>query len=260
MAYQNLIVEIGEGIAVVKVNRPTALNALNSETLSELQAALRELALRDDVSVVILTGEGDKAFVAGADIAAMKDMQPREAQVFSQLGHTTLAMIENLSKPVIAAVNGYALGGGLEIALACDFIYASDRARLGLPEVTLGIFPGFGGTQRLPRLIGKGRAKQLIFTGEMVDAQTAYSLGIVNKVVSHDTLMEEVKTTAGKIAENGPIAVRAAKEVVNAGYDRSLQDAEAIEVVSWANCFATSDQKEGMGAFLEKRKPQYRGK
>ena len=168
-------------------------------------------------------------------------------------------MIENLGKPVIAAVNGFALGGGLEIALACDFIYASEKAKLGIPEVTLGIFPGFGGTQRLPRLIGKGRAKELIFTGRMIDAHEAYGLGIVNKVFPPDKLMEEVFKTARAIAQNGPVAVTLAKGAVNAGYDEGREEGEAIEMTAWGNAFSTFDQKEGMGAFLEKRKPQFKG-
>jgi enoyl-CoA hydratase len=259
MGYKNLLVEVEDGIALVTINRPTVLNALNEETLRELQGALKEVAGRNDVRAVVLTGEGDKAFVAGADIAAMKEMNPREAFSFSRLGHDTLGMIENLTKPIIAAVNGFALGGGLEIALACDFIYASETAKLGVPEVTLGIFPGFGGTQRLPRLIGKGRAKELIFTGGMIDASEAYTLGIVNKVFPADKLMEEVFKTARTIAQNGPVSVSIAKASVNAGYDEGCIEGEALEMTAWANAFATHDQKEGMGAFLDKRKPQFKG-
>jgi enoyl-CoA hydratase len=189
----------------------------------------------------------------------MKAMNPAEALIFSRLGHEVLGVIEGLGKPVIAAVNGFALGGGLEIALACDFIYASEKAKLGVPEVTLGIFPGFGGTQRLPRLIGKGRAKELIFTGRMIDASEAYDAGIVNKVFPPDKLMEEVFKTARAIAQNGPVAVMLAKGAVNAGYDEGREEGEALEMTAWGNAFATSDQKEGMGAFLEKRKPQFKG-
>ncbi len=259
MAYKNLLVEAEEGIAILTISRPKVLNALNGETLEELQQALREVGEQGDVRVVVLTGEGEKAFVAGADIAAMKDMTPGEALTFSRLGHETLAMIENLKKPVIAAVNGYALGGGLELALACDFIYAAEGAKMGVPEVTLGIFPGFGGTQRLSRLIGKARAKELIFTGEMIDAETAYNMGIVNKVVPPGKLLEEVKKVAHRIAQNGPVGVSLAKESVNAGYDLGIEEGEAIEAATWASCYATIDQKEGMGAFLEKRKAQFKG-
>jgi enoyl-CoA hydratase len=258
MGYKNLLVEVADGIAVVKINRPQVLNALNRETLLDLQEAMREVEGRKDVRVVILTGEGEKAFVAGADIAEMRGMYPAEALIFSRLGHGALGMIENLSKPVIAAVNGYALGGGLEIALSCDFIYAAEKAKLGVPEVTLGIFPGFGGTQRLPRLIGKGRAKELIFTGKMIDASEAYDLGIVNKVFPADKLMEEVLSIARLIAQNGPVAVQMAKNSVNAGYDEGCEEGEAIEMTAWANSFATHDQKEGMAAFLEKRRPQFK--
>jgi enoyl-CoA hydratase len=259
MRYKNLLVEIAEGIALVKINRPQVLNALNRETLLELQQAMREVERREDVRAVILTGEGEKSFVAGADVAEIKGMSSAEALVFSRLGHEALGMIENLGKPVIAAVNGFALGGGLEIALACDFIYASEKAKLGVPEVTLGIFPGFGGTQRLPRLIGKGRAKELIFTGRMIDASEAYELGIVNKVFPSDKLMDEVFKTARTIARNSPVSVTLAKGAVNAGYDEGREEGEAIEMTAWGNAFATSDQKEGMGAFLEKRKPQFKG-
>ena len=259
MRYKNLLVEIAEGIALVKINRPQVLNALNRETLLELQQAMREVERREDVRAVILTGEGEKSFVAGADVAEMKGMSSAEALVFSRLGHEALGMMENLDKPVIAAVNGFALGGGLEIALACDFIYASEKAKLGVPEVTLGIFPGFGGTQRLPRLIGKGKAKELIFTGRMIDASEAYELGIVNKVFPSDKLMDEVFKTGRAIAQNGPVAVTLAKGAVNAGYDEGREEGEAIEMTAWGNAFATSDKKEGMEAFLEKRKPRFKG-
>jgi enoyl-CoA hydratase len=259
MGYKNLLVEVADGIAVVKINRPQVLNALNRETLQELRQAMQEVGGRKDVRAIILTGEGEKAFVAGADVAEMKTMSPIEALALSRLGHEALGMIEGLTKPVIAAVNGYALGGGLEIALACDFIYASEKAKLGLPEVTLGIFPGFGGTQRLPRLIGQGRAKELIFTGKMIDASEANALGIVNKVFPSDKLMDEVLKTARTIAQNGPVAVSMAKGAVNAGYDEGREAGEAIEMTAWGNAFATHDQKEGMGAFLEKRKPEFKG-
>jgi len=259
MGYKNLLVEVTDGVAVVKINRPQVLNSLNGETLAELRQAMHEVNERNDVRAVILTGDGGKAFVAGADIAEMKAMNAVEAFAFSRLGHEAMRSIETLSKPIIAAVNGYALGGGLELALACDFIYASEKAKLGLPEVTLGIFPGFGGTQRLPRLIGKGRAKELIYTGKIVDAAEAYTLGIVNKVVAPDQLMEEAIKTARTIAQNGPLAVGMAKDAVNNGYDEARAEGSAIEMTAWGNTFATHDQKEGMGAFLEKRKPAFKG-
>ncbi|RLA84169.1 MAG: hypothetical protein DRG31_05290 [Deltaproteobacteria bacterium] len=259
MAYEGLKVEKEGNIAILKINRPKVLNALNRATLLELQGALRELAEDPQLRVLIITGEGEKAFIAGADISEMANMDAKEALEFSRLGHETLRMIEEFPWPVIAAVNGYALGGGLELALACDIILASENARLGLPEVTLGISPGFGGTQRLPRLIGKARAKELIFTGEMVDAKRAYELGIVNRVCEPGKLLEEAKALARRIAQNGPIAVKASKELVNEGLEGGLRQGEAMEIEAWANLFSTQDQKEGMKAFLEKRKPEFRG-
>ena len=260
MAYETISVSLEEGIAILKINRPRVLNALNRATLLEIQRALKELEKDPEVRVLIITGEGEKAFVAGADISEMAPMNPQEALEFSKLGHETLSLIEEFPSPVIAAVNGYALGGGLELVLACDIILASENARLGLPEVTLGICPGFGGTQRLPRLIGKARAKELIFTGEMIDAKKAYEFGIVNKVVPQDKLLDEAKEIARKIAKNGPLAVRAAKRLVEKGLETSLRSGEAMEIEAWANLFATEDQKEGMKAFLEKRKPEFKAR
>jgi enoyl-CoA hydratase len=260
MAYENISLSVEEGIAILKVNRPKVLNALNRATLLEIQRALKELEKDPGVRVLIITGEGEKAFVAGADISEMAPMNPKEALEFSKLGHETLSLLEEFPSPVIAAVNGYALGGGLELVLACDIILASENARLGLPEVTLGICPGFGGTQRLPRLIGKARAKELIFTGEMIDAKKAYEYGIVNKVVPQDKLLDEAKEIARKIAKNGPLAVRTAKRLVEMGLETSLRNGETMEMEAWANLFATEDQKEGMRAFLEKRKPEFKAR
>jgi enoyl-CoA hydratase len=260
MKYQNLLLEIADGIGTLSVNRPEALNALNIGTLHELQEAFRELENNPEVRVVILTGAGDRAFVAGADISEMKDMNCLEAIRFSELGHATLEQIEGLRKVVIAAVNGFALGGGMEIALACDFIYASEKAKLGTPEVTLGVFPGWGGTQRLPRLIGKGQGKELIFTGAMISASEAKDLGIVNRVFPAESLMEETRKVAEKIASNGPVAVQLAKKTVNRGYDVGLKEGCHMEALSFGTCFTTKDQKEGMTSFIEKRKPQFKGK
>jgi enoyl-CoA hydratase len=212
------------------------------------------------VKVLIVTGSGEKAFVAGADIAEMKGMNSIEALNFSKLGHLTLKMIQDLDRPAIAVVNGFALGGGMEIALACDFIYASENARFGLPEVTLGIFPGFGGTQRLPRLIGKGKAKELILTGKMISAQEAYQMGIVNRVFPQASLMEETQKVALQIAANGAVGVRLAKTVVDAGYNMELAEACSLESYAFSLGFTTEDQKEGMTAFIEKRKPNFKGK
>jgi enoyl-CoA hydratase len=259
MAYQNLLVDISDGIGTVSINRPKALNALNRETVLELREVFRELENNPDVKVMILTGAGDRAFVAGADILEMKDMTYTEAVRWSQLGHATLSQIEGSSKVVIAAVNGFALGGGTEIAMACDFIFASEKAKFGLPEVTLGVFPGFGGTQRLPRLIGKGRAKELIFTGTMISAEEAKDLGLVNRLFPADALMAETRKVAEKICANGPVAVQLAKATIEKGYDAGLSEGCHLEAVSFGACFTTMDQKEGMTAFVEKRKPQFKG-
>jgi enoyl-CoA hydratase len=208
---------------------------------------------------VIVTGDGDRAFIAGADIQEMKDKDAYEGMIFSLKGHQALSAIENMRKPVIAAVNGYALGGGLEVALACDIIYASDRARLGFPEVTLGIHPGFGGTQRTGKILGLAKAKELIFTGRTVSAQEAFEMGLVNKVVAHEKLMEEVLGLAAQIKANGPIAVSLAKELINRSLFVDINSGLLLEAESFGICFATKDQKEGMTAFLEKRRPVFKG-
>ncbi len=260
MEFKNILLSFEGEIGILMVNRPKALNALNMETLKEIQAGIQEVRNHSEVKVLIVTGSGEKAFVAGADISEMKGMNSIEALNFSKLGHLTLKMIEDLDRPVLAAVNGFALGGGTELALACDFIYASENAKFGLPEVTLGIFPGFGGTQRLPRLIGKAKAKELIMTGKMVGSQEALALGIVNRVFPQAALLEETKKAASQIAANGAVAVRLAKMVINAGFNMELTEACSLESYAFSLGFATEDQKEGMTAFLEKRKPNYKGK
>jgi enoyl-CoA hydratase len=259
MEYKNLIIEIKDGIAIVKVNRPKALNALNSETVKEIELAAESLDENKDVRVVILTGEGDKAFVAGADIVEMKPMNAMEGMAFSQAGHDAFLKLENMGKPVIAAVNGYALGGGFEVALACDFIYASEKAKVGFPETTLGILPGFGGTQRTAKLVGLAKAKELIFTGKTITAQEAFEMGLVNKVVPHEQLMTEVIALADKIKANGPVGVALAKGCVNKSLSLDMDSALALEAKDFGLCFSTKDQKEGMTAFIEKRKPTYTG-
>jgi len=260
MEYKNILLSTEGEIGILMINRPKALNALNIETLQDIQLGIREVKENPALRVVILTGVGEKAFVAGADISEMRGMNPIEAVNFSKMGHQTLNMIQNLDRPVIAAVNGFALGGGTEIAIACDFIYASENARFGQPEVTLGIFPGFGGTQRLPRLIGKGKAKELILTGKMITAQEAFQMGIVNRVFPQASLMEETKKVAAQIAANGAVAVRLAKMLVDSGFNMDLADACAFESYAFGIGFATEDQKEGMAAFLEKRKPNFKAR
>ncbi len=246
MAYENILVERDPTISTLTVNRPKALNALNSQTLRELTQAVRECA---DSRVIILTGAGDKAFVAGADISEMVPM-----------GHVLTALIEDIPAATIAAVNGYALGGGLELAVACDMIFASENARMGLPEVTLGVTPGFGGTQRLVRLVGKLRAKEMIFTGDWVDAKRAYEIGLANAVLPREKLLEHCRSVAGKIAQKGPLAVARAKRLVERGYDMTLRAANRQEAESFALLFDTEDRREGMRAFVEKRPAKFTGK
>jgi enoyl-CoA hydratase/3-hydroxyacyl-CoA dehydrogenase len=245
--------------AIITFTRPEAMNALNSKVLSDLKGAMEDLEKDDNVYAVIITGEG-KAFVAGADIKEMMVKDPISAREFTYLGQSVLRHIENLNKPVIAAVNGVALGGGCELALACDMIIASDKARLGFPEVGLGIHPGFGGTQRLPRLIGRARAKELIFTADILDAKEAERIGLVNRVVAPNLLMKEAHDIAKKITSKAPIAVRLAKSAINRGCEMDLETGLAYEVESVSMTFATKDSKEGMKAFTERRKPDFKGK
>jgi enoyl-CoA hydratase len=260
MEYKNILLSFDGEIGILTIHRPKALNSLNIETLKEIQTAIQEVQGHMEMKALIVTGAGEKAFVAGADILEMKGMSSIEALNFSKLGHQTMKMIQDLEQPVIAAVNGFALGGGTEIALACDFIYASENARFGLPEVTLGVFPGFGGTQRLSRLIGKGKAKELIFTGKMISAQEALQMGIVNRVFPQASLMEETKNVATQIAANGPVGVRLAKMAIDSGFNIDLIEGCSLESHAFSLCFTTEDQKEGMGAFGEKRKPNFKGR
>ena len=260
MEYKNVIVSFEGEIGILTINRPKALNALNVETLQDIQLGIGEAKDQPGLKVLIVTGAGEKAFVAVADILQMKEMNSIEALNFSKMGHHTLKMLQDFHCPVIAAVNGFALGGGTEIALACDFIYASENAKFGLPETTLGIFPGFGGTQRLPRLIGKGNAKELIFTGKMISAQEAFQMGIVNKIFPQASLMEETKKTALQIASNGSVGIRLAKMVMDGGFNMDLTEACNLESYAFGIGFASEDQKEGMQAFIEKRKPDFKGR
>lgn len=259
MAYENIIYQVEEGIATITFNRPKALNALNAALLGELSDALDKIAADEDIRVLILTGSGDKAFVAGADITELATFSSLSAKNFATFGQDVIDKLQKLPIIVIAAVNGFALGGGTEIAVACDFIYASENAKFGQPEINLGLIPGFGGTQRLPRLIGTNMAKELIFTGKMISADEALHIGLVNKVVPPDLLMEAVMKTAGEIATKGKVSLREAKQAVNKGMDVDLATGCNIEIDAFAISFASPDAKEGTTAFVEKRKAEFKG-
>jgi enoyl-CoA hydratase len=260
MEFKNLLIETSDGVATLTINSPRTLNALNSEVLGELECALYELNLDVAVKVVIVTGAGEKAFVAGADIKEMSAMTAYEGHQFGLKGQRVMLAIEKMRKPVIAAVNGFALGGGLELALACDFIYASEKAKVGFPEVTLGIMPGFGGTQNLSRLIGPNKANELIFTGRMIDARKACEWGIVNEVFAPEELLPMAKETAAAIAKVGTQGVAYAKDAIANGLNMVKEDGFRYEASLFGVLFATGDQKEGMAAFVEKRKAAFTGK
>ena len=260
MAYENILFTVEDGVATITFNRPKALNALNGALLFELSQALGEVAANEEIRVLILTGAGEKSFVAGADITELATFGPLQAKMFAQQGQTIISTLQSLSIPVIAAVNGFALGGGSEMALACDFIYASENANFGLPEISLGIIPGFGGTQRLPRLIGPNLAKEMIFTGKMIPAAEAKEIGMVNKVLPPASLMEETLKTARVIAAKGKVSLRAAKQSVNRGLNTDLATGLDIECDAFALCMASEDAKEGTSAFLEKRKAAFKGR
>lgn len=257
MDFNHLLFERKGNIGILSINRPEALNALNSNVLKELDEAIDMIEVDEKVHILIITGEG-RAFVAGADIGEMKDMNILEARRFAEKGLKVFRKIELMEKPVIAAVNGFALGGGCELSMCCDIRIASEKAKFGQPEVGLGIIAGFAGTQRLARLVGIGKAKELIFTSEMIDAKEAYEIGLVNKVVPAEKLMEVSMNMAEKITKNGQIAVRFAKTAINKGIETDLETGMSIEKDLFALCFGTEDQKEGMDAFLEKRKPNYK--
>jgi enoyl-CoA hydratase len=259
MAFENILFHADQGIATITFNRPKALNALNQALLAELSRALDDIAADEGIRVLILTGAGEKAFVAGADITELATFTALQAKVFSRAGHAVIAKLQELPIAVIAAVNGFALGGGSEIALACDFIYAAESAKFGLPEINLGLIPGFGGTQRLPRLVGANRAKEMIFTGKMIGAAEAAMIGLVNKVVPSGELMDEVLKTARDIAAKGRVSLRAVKQAVNHGLNTDLATGCAIETDAFALTLASADAKEGTAAFLEKRKAVFKG-
>lgn len=249
-----------DGLALITVNRPQALNALNCDTLEELRAAVLAADKDPAVRVIIITGAGAKAFVAGADIAQMRGLSPLEGRDMTILGQEVFAAIENLAKPVIAAINGFALGGGCELAMACDIRLASDKAKFGQPEVSLGITPGFAGTQRLTRLVGRGKAKLLIFSGDIIDAAEALRIGLVDKVVPADELLAAAKALAGRIIAKAPQAVSQSKLAINKGIEMEAELGYAFEAEVFGMCFTTEDQREGMRAFLEKRKPAFNGR
>jgi enoyl-CoA hydratase len=261
MSYQNLLLEQPEpGLFLLTVNRPQALNALNAATLDELAQAVAQVAADAGARVLLVTGAGDRAFVAGADISEMQQLTVDQARAFSEQGMRVMHALEALPVPVIALVQGYALGGGCELALACDWIIASERAVFGQPEVNLGIPPGFGGTQRLARLVGRARALELITTARQVKAEEALAIGLVTEVVPAAELRERGLAVARTIAAKGPVAVQLTKQAVRRGQDLDLADACAYETTAFAQAFATADQQEGMRAFLEKRRPKFSGR
>ena len=259
MRFNTLLVHLENDISIITINRPKKLNALNKETISELHHAIKEADANKNVRAIILTGNGEKAFVAGADISEFADFDVQQAAQLSREGQMLLFdFIENLSTPVIAAVNGFALGGGLELAMAAHFRVASDNARMGLPEVSLGVIPGYGGTQRLAQLIGKGRALEMIMTAQMIDASKAEQWGLVNAVTSQEELIPYCISLAEKIKRNGPLAISAAIKSVNANFDKSINGYD-VEISEFAKCFGTKDFKEGTTAFLDKRKANFSG-
>jgi enoyl-CoA hydratase len=260
MNFENIIFETKNAIAYVTINRPKVLNALNGSTMQELRTVFTQVKEDHDVRAVILTGAGEKSFVAGADIGELQKNNPIEAKEYTHRGQAVLDLIENLGKPVIACINGFALGGGCELAMACTIRIASENAKLGQPEVKLGIIPGYGGTQRLPRLVGKGIAAQLLLSGEMISAQEAHRIGLVNEVVPADQLMSRAETIAQSIIKNAPLAIQYCLEAVNHGMEMTLQEGLYLEATLFAVCCATEDKKEGTTAFLEKRAANFSGR
>lgn len=260
MTYNNISVEVSDNIATLTINRPKQLNALNAETIAELSNAFKSLEADSGVQVIIVTGSGEKAFVAGADIKEFCQFTVAEGKNLAAQGHQILFdIIENLTTPVIAAVNGFALGGGLELAMACHFRLASDNAKLGLPEVTLGVIPGYGGTQRLAQLVGKGRAMEMIMTAKMISAEEGLSYGLINHVTSQEELLEASKKIALKIVKNSSVAISSAIRAINSGYTDGVNGFD-VEIEEFGKCFGTEDFKEGTTAFIEKRKANFPGK
>ncbi len=259
MNYKTIKYEVKDGIAVITINRPDVLNALNADVLNDLFIASEEVGKDSNAKIVILTGEG-RSFVAGADIAAMKEMTTKEALAFTNLGHSVMNAFESLDKPVLAAVNGFALGGGMELCLACDFVYASKKAKFGQPEMNLGIIPGFGATQRLAYAVGINKARELIYTCEMIDAEEAKRIGLVAEVYEAEELMGKVIEKAKLIMAKGPCGISTTKRIMNKGRGISLDSALELERQGFSSLFGTHDQREGITAFLEKRKAEFKNK
>lgn len=259
MAYETILFEVQDGVALVTINRPQVLNALSPQVLDDVFDVVEEVRKNSAIRVLVLTGAGEKAFVAGADISEFPKMNPLQARAFAEKGQELFFALEQLPIPVIACVNGFALGGGCELAMSCDFIYASEKAKFGQPEINLGIIPGFGGSQRLARLVGRAKAKELCMTGEMIDAQQAKELGMAAKVFAAEHILEETMKVARKLAGCSQVALRAIKQVVDRGVDVDLKTGCALEMEAFAVCFASEDAREGALAFLEKRKPGFKG-
>jgi len=260
MEFMNLLYEKKDGIATITINRPKALNALNEETLPEFLSSLEDAEKDKNVRVIVITGAGEKAFCAGLDLKTVKDISVIKAVETSKLGQKLTLAIEELGKPVIAAINGYALGGGLELAMACDIRIASENARIGQTEVNVGLIPGWGGTQRLPRLVGKGIAKELVFTGKMIDAKTAERIGLINMVVPPEKLKSAVEELSKVIMSKPPIAIKLAKELINSSIETDQGTGLVHEAEAFGILASTEDYREGVSAFIEKRKPEYKGK
>lgn len=259
MSYQFIIYEKSEGVATITLNRPDALNAWSRELAQEFLAAMEDAQKDENVKAVIITGAGEKAFSAGADIKAMKGMTALKARELSNMGYRVCNAVERLEKPVIAAINGYALGGGMEVSMACDFRVASDKARMGQTEINIGLIPGWGGTQRLTRLVGKARAKELVYTGKIIDANTAFQWGLVNMVVPAAELMNAVRQFAQELAGKAPVAMKVAKALIEKGADVDLESALALEREGFGVVASSEDLQEGVSAFTEKRKPTWKG-
>jgi enoyl-CoA hydratase len=260
MNFENILFEKKNSIAYITINRPKVLNALNMATMEELRAAFHDIKSDTGIRVVIMTGSGEKAFIAGADIGELSQHDPVTAKAYTHRGQSVLNLIENLGKPVIACINGFALGGGCEIAMACTMRLASENAKLGQPEVKLGLIPGYGGTQRLPRLVGKGVAMQLVLTGDLISAQEGHRIGLINEVVAAAELIPRAEAIAQKVIANGPLAVQYSIEAINKGMEMTVSEGLFLEATLFGVICATEDKKEGTTAFLEKRQARFKGK